>query len=58
MEEPDDEEPDDDDPDDDDVEGLAFSAGFAAGVDSDLAGLFSAESEFDFLPDSARESLR
>jgi hypothetical protein len=53
---------DPDPPEDDDAALLDFSAGLAAGVESDLlsdfAALFSADSELDLLPDSARESLR
>jgi hypothetical protein len=51
-----------DEPPDDAAELLDFSAGLAAGVESDfdsaLAAVFSAEREFDFPLDSARESLR
>ena len=67
LEEEDDDDPDDDDPleddplDDVDAAEPDFSAGFAAGAESDLASdlaaLFSADSD-DLPLDSARESLR
>ena len=54
--------PPDDELDDDGAAGADFSAGLAAGVesdfDSDLPAPFSADSELDLPFDSERESLR